>query len=471
MERPIDWQYQTEPQKHLANRQISWPRGKVYGGSSAINVMIYQRGHPANYNEWAAMGNEGWGWDDVLPYFIKSENQQNMQSEFHGYEGPLHVSDLPHLNPLSKAFVEAALSVGYAHNSDFNDGDQEGFGFYQVTQKNGRRHSAAAAYLTPVLQRPNLTAVPFAHVLRLIVDGDRCTGVAYRQDGQEIEVAARREVILCAGAVNSPQLLMLSGIGPQEDLAASGIPLVMDLPGVGQNLQDHVNFPLGYHCDQTVPLFASDSKAKLVDSQAEVGNFLSTNWVESGGFLTLTVDSAAPDIQFHFLLQVEDGAIGPDSDVNGFYILPGISKVKSVGSLSLRSADPDEPPTIDPNYLAEEADIQLLLKSFAIAREIAAASPFASYRIQEELPGPAVQGEAEIREFLKEHADTIFHPVGSCKMGHDPLAVVNDRLQVHGIQGLRVADASIMPFIINANTNAACIMIGEKAADLIKEVS
>jgi len=467
MERPIDWQYKTEPQKHINNREVNWPRGKVYGGSSSINAMIYQRGHPANYNEWAALGNEGWGWEDVLPYFIKAENQQRIQSEFHGSDGPLHVADLRDPNPLSKVFVEAAGAVGYPLNDDFNDGEQEGFGLYQVTQKNGRRHSAAVAYLNPALKRPNLTAIPFAHVLRLTFEGTRCTGVVYRKENQEYEVTARREVVVCGGAINSPQLLMLSGIGSKEALTALGIPMVMDLPGVGQNLQDHLNVPVSYQCTQPISLLASSSAEELAKYQAEAMGMLSSNRAEAGGFVSLSMDSSAPEIQFHFV-PLWEGDTDLHPEVHGFTIWSGISEVKSVGSLSLRSANPDEPPIINPNYLAEEADVLALIESVKTARKIAAAAPFDAYRGQEDIPGATIQNDEELREFVRQNAGTIFHPTGTCKMGNDPMSVVNDRLQVHGVQGLRVADASIMPYIINANTNAPCIMIGEKVADMIK---
>ena len=465
-ESPIDWQYATEPQKHLNNRKVNWPRGKVYGGSSSINAMIYQRGNPANYNAWAAPGHEGWGWEDVLPYFIKSENQQSIQSEFHGSDGPLHVADLRDPNPLSKAFVEAAVAVGYPRNDDFNDGIQEGFGLFQVTQKNGRRHSAAAAYLKPAMKRQNLTVIPFAHVLRLTFEDWRCTGAVYRKESQEYVAKARHEVVVCGGAINSPQLLMLSGIGSQEALTSFGIPLIMDLPGVGQNLQDHLHVPVSYRCTQPVSLLASSSEEEIAKYQAEAKGMLSSNVGEAGGFVSLYDNSSTPQIQFHFTpVWAGDTSLHPG--VHGFTIWPGISEVKSVGYVSLKSTDPYEPPIINPNYLAEEADMLVLVESFKIARKIGSASPFDSYRDKEDIPGEVVQSDTEIREFVRESARTLFHPTGTCKIGNDPLSVVNDRLQVHGVQGLRVADASIMPSIVNANTNAPCIMIGEKCADLI----
>lgn len=463
---PLDWQYETESQKYLNNRKVYWARGKVYGGSSSINAMVYQRGNPGNYNGWAALGNEGWAWEDVLPYFIKAENQQNIESEFHGYGGPLHVADARPRHPLAIAFVQAAVAAGFPLNVDFNDGQQEGFGYNQMTQKNGKRHSAAAAYLTPALHRSNLTAIPFAHVLRLMFEDRHCTGLVFIKGNQEHEVSARREVIVCGGAINSPQLLMLSGIGPAEALRSLGIPVRMNLPGVGQNLQDHLQSFVRYEC-RLVSLLPSFGDRIMAESRAEDLNGLSTNHVQAGGFVSLSHASPAPEIQYHLFFGWE-GDVASNPDLESFIIAPCIAAVKSRGSIALRSNNPEEPPLIDPNYLAEEVDMLRLVEGIKIARKIGRAAPLDPYRGKELLPSDHVQSEAEIQEFLRENASTVYHPTGTCKMGNDSLSVVNDRLQVHGIDGLRVADASIMPYIINANTNAACIMIGEKVADMIK---
>lgn len=462
----FDWAYETEPQAHLNGRKEYMPRGKAFGGSSSINAMIYQRGNPANYNAWAEMGNEGWAWEDVLPYFKKAQNQERGESELHGVGGAINVADLRDPSPLSHALVQAATEQGYPTNKDFNGESQEGFGLYQVTQKNGMRHSAAVAYLHPALGRENLTAVPHAHVQHLTFDGTRCTGAVYHKDGEAHTVTATREVIVCTGAINSPQLLMLSGIGPKETLEKFGIKTVMDLPGVGQNLQDHMMAPVAYHATQPITLTAAASEEQFAKFQEGKG-MLTSNVGEAGGFLKLNPESAAPELQFHFAPGwfILHGAGNPEG--HGFTLTSGIVGTKSVGYITLRSADPNDPPIIDPNYLAADEDMEVIIEGVKIARKILNSTAFDAYRGEEHLPGASVQSDEDLREFVRNWAQNIYHPVGTCKMGNDPMAVVNDRLQVHGVQGLRVADASIMPFIINANTNIPCVMIGEKCADLI----
>ena len=464
---PFDWAYVTEPQQHLNGRQDFMPRGKAFGGSSSINAMIYQRGNPANYNAWAEMGNEGWAWEDVVPYFRKAQNQERGESGYHAVGGPINVADLRDPNPLTLAFIKAAEEQGYPLNDDFNGETQVGFGLYQVTQKNGMRHSAAVGYLHPALARDNFTAIPHAHVQHLTFDGTHCTGVVYHKDGQAHTAEASREVIVCTGAINSPQLLMLSGIGPKETLEKFGIDVVMDLPGVGQNLQDHVMVPVAYHATQPISLAAAAAEEHAVKFQSEGKGMLTSNIGEAGGFLKLDPGASAPELQFHFAPGwfILHGAGNPEG--HGFTLAPGVVGTKSVGYLTLRSADPQDPPIIDPNYLADEADMEVIVEGVKIARKILNSPALAAYRGEEYLPGEAVQSDDEIREFIRNWAQNIYHPVGTCKMGNDPMAVVNDRLQVHGIQDLRVADASIMPVIINANTNNPCIMIGEKCADLI----
>ncbi len=465
----IDWDYETAPQPGLNNRREYVPRGKVYGGTSSINAMVYQRGHPADYDRWAAQGNKGWSYADVLPFFKKMQHQERGESAHHGLGGPINVADPQDPNPLSKAFVAAALELGYSHNADFNDGAQAGFGLYQVTQRRGQRHSAAVGYLHPALKRDNFTALPFALVTRLLIEQDRCVGVEYRHEGVVKAARAYREVILCGGAINSPQLLLLSGIGPADQLAELEIPLSANLPGVGQNLMDHIQVPVAYHCLQPVSLVDKNSPEQARLYERRKLGLLTSNLGEAGGFVKLDTDSPAPELQYHF---------GPDWFIrhgfetpagHGFTVLAGLVGTKSAGELRLQSKDPLAPPLIDFGCLQHTDDVQVLLAGLRIGREIVSAAAFDRYRGAEFLPGEHVTSDADLIGYIRDFATTIYHPAGSCKMGVDALAVVDDRLRVHGISGLRVADASIMPRIINANTNAPCIMIGEKAAAMILE--
>lgn len=464
---PFDWAFQTVPQTHCNGRQDYVPRGKMFGGSSSMNAMIYQRGAQANYNRWAELGNEGWAWEDVFPYFLKAQNQERGESDYHAVGGPMNVADLRDPNPVAMAMLEACKEQNLPLNEDFNAETQEGFGLYQVTQKNGMRHSSAVGYLHPALARENLTAIPHAQVLRLTFDGTRCSGAVYRKDGEEVTVSAEKETILCSGAINSPHLLMLSGVGPKATLEEHGIDVVVDLPGVGQNLQDHLMVPVAYHVTQPVTLAHAETEEQVEKFTNEQMGLLTSNIAESGGFLTVMDDADAPDLQFHLTPTwfINHGAGNPDGD--GMTMLPGLVGTRSVGSMTIQSADPNDHPLLDPNYLAEEADMEVLVEGVKIARKIMLSSAFDHLRGEEFLPGKAVQTDDEIREFIRDNAQNIYHPVGTCKMGGDPMAVVNDRLQVHGVQGLRVADASIMPFILNANTNNPCIMFGEKCAAMI----
>ena len=463
----IDWDYETVPQRGLNGRREYVPRGKVYGGTSSMNAMVYQRGHPADYDGWAALGNEGWSYADVLPYFRKMQHQERGESEHHGIKGPINVADPQDVNPLSLAFVEAGLQLGFEHNDDFNNGKQEGFGVYQITQKNGQRHSAAVGYLHPALPRDNFTALPYAQVTRLVFSGRRCVGVKYLHEGELISAHANREVILCGGALNSPQLLLLSGIGSAAHLANMDIPLLMELPGVGQNLVDHMQVPIAYHCNEPVSLVAKDEPRQVQLYKEKRMGLLTSNLGEAGGFVRLDPRARAPELQYHFGPDwfVRHGFESPKG--HGFTILAGLVKTESSGELKLQSADPLAPPSIDFSCLSHEDDVAVLLAGVKLGRKLAETAAFDRFRGAEFLPGEGAVSDNDLIEFIREFATTIYHPAGSCKMGNDPLAVVNERLQVHGIEGLRVADASIMPYIINANTNAPCIMIGEKAADLI----
>jgi choline dehydrogenase len=462
-----DWAYHSEPMAELGGRSDYLPRGKVLGGSSAINAMIFQRGHPSNYDGWAALGNDGWAWRDVLPFFKKCQDQGRGASDAHGVGGPLATVDARSPNRLSLAFVEACAAAGLPLNPDFNAGHQEGFGLYQVTQRNGARCSAAVGYLPAAMARSGFTVITDAAVERLALDGMRCTGAVFRRGGKAETIAARREVIVCAGAYNSPQLLMLSGIGPAAHLRSLGIDVVRDLPGVGQNLQDHVMVPVAYSCTQPITMAGAGEPAELERYQQSRTGLLSSNIGEAGGFVTLDPRSPAPELQLIFApaYLVRHGFDNPAG--HGFTCHPGAVMPKSVGAVTLRSADPAAAPIIDCNFLADDADVRVLLAGIRLARRIIAAAPFDPYRGTEQFPGSDAQSDAELRTYIRTQAQTIYHPVGTCKMGGDPLSVVDARLRIHGVQGLRVADASIMPFIVNANTNVPTSMIGEKCADLI----
>lgn len=464
---PFDWDYTSVPQDGLAGNTVYIPRGKVYGGSSSINAMIYMRGHPNSYNAWAKE-NPGWGYSDLLPYFIRGENNSRGASADHGVGGPLSVIDQRDPNPLSKAMVKAAVERGYAMNEDFNSGSQEGFGLYQVTQKGGMRASAAGAYLHPALERSNVTIQGESLVHKLIIEDGQATGVRFESGGEVHEAHASREVILSAGAIGSPQILMLSGIGASDDLEALGISVLKDLPGVGQNLQDHAMVPVAYECTQPVTLIGAETPEQA-ELFAEGKGLLTSNIGEAGGFLQLDPDAEAPELQFHFAPNyfVADGAGNPPG--HGFTLMPGIVGTKSVGSLKLTSADPHAKPAIDPAILKDDHDLEVMVEGIKIARNVLNAPAMAEYRGAEYLPGEAVQTDDQIRDYIRQNTQTIYHPVGTCKMGSGDMAVVDSRLRVHGIKGLRVADASIMPQIINGNTNAVCFVIGEKCADLITE--
>ncbi len=462
----IDWNYTTEPQPHLLDRRLYWPRGKTLGGSSAINAMIYIRGHRVDYDTWAQLGNEGWSYDDVLPYFKKSENNVRGASTYHGAGGYLNIDDLEP-NPLTSAFVQAAQAVGIPHRVDFNGEDQAGVGTYQVTQKNGKRQSSAVAFLRPILDRPNLTVITHAHAARILFEGRRARGVSYLQEGMPREAHAAEEVILCGGTVNTPQLLLLSGIGPAEHLHEMNIPVVADLPGVGQNLQDHVVCGVITFAVKPVSLVGATRVSEMVRYLLTNRGMLRSNAGEGGMFERTSPELPAPDLQYHFLpAHFLDHAQTPLVG-HGYTLGTTLLRPKSNGYVKLRSADPLDAPIIQPNYYAEPEDIETMLKGMYRIREILAAAPFDVYRGIEFLPGSDVQSEADMRQVLRERTETLYHPVGTAKMGSDSMSVVNDRLQVHMVEGLRVADGAIMPTIVGGNTHAPVVMIGEKAADLI----
>jgi choline dehydrogenase len=462
----IDWAYITEPQPELAQRRIVWPRGRVLGGTSSINAMVYMRGHRQVYDAWQAAGCAGWGYADALPLFKRSERQARGADEYHGAEGPLDVADQRDANPLSCAFVDAARELGFPINHDFNGADQIGFGFYQVTQRQGRRWSAADAFLKPALRRPNLSVATHAQATRLLFEGQRAAGVAYHQHGEARQARASREVILCGGAINSPQLLLLSGIGPADALRALDIPVIADLPGVGRNLQDHLDVAVAYRCTEPISLGTLYAAAEIEYRYFQKGP-LASNGPEAGGFVQIRPDASMPDLQFHFSpgWSVGFGTSRPAG--HGFSLWPALLLPESRGYLALRSADPLAPPLIQPNYLASAADLALLVQGVGIARELAATQAFSPFIGEPIAPEAEVRSAEQIRAYIRAMASTVYHPVGTCKMGVDRLAVVDPQLRVYGVEGLRVADASIMPTIVNGNTNAPTIMIAEKLADMI----
>ncbi|MDQ3818873.1 MAG: choline dehydrogenase [Acidobacteriota bacterium] len=466
---PCDWAYHTEPQRELRDRRLYWPRGKMLGGSSSMNAMIYIRGHRSDYDRWRDLGNEGWGFSDVLPFFRKAEHQERGASEYHGTGGPLNVADLRTVNTLSRAFVEAGIEMGYPANDDFNGADQEGFGFYQVTQKGGRRCSAAAAYLKPILRRRNLCVLTDARATRLLVEGGRVIGVEYVLDDRGEQARAGREVILSGGSINSPQLLMLSGIGPADRLKRLGIQPLVDLPGVGQNLQDHLVVAVAYASTRPVSLAAAEAKLNIANYLLFKKGPLTSNVAEAGGFVRTVSSLPEPDLQFHFgpVYYLNHGFTRPEG--HGFTIGPTLIRPVSRGHISLRSSDPFDPPAIQPHYLKSETDLRKLVEGVKLACELAHAKPLSEFR------GAAVceklGTDGEIVEHIRRTVETIYHPVGTCRMGDDPLAVVDSEQRIHGIEGLRVVDASVMPEIVGGNPNAAVIMVAEKAADSIKDVS
>ena len=461
-----DWNYETEPQAQLEGRRLYWPRGKVVGGSSSINAMIYIRGHRATYDRWQELGCDGWGYDEVLPYFKLSEAFCGGASDDHGASGPLHVMEPRDPNVLSLRFVEAAIEAGLSANEDFNAGRQEGVGLYHLTQHRGRRWSAADAFLKPALGRPNLTVMTGALALRVLFDGRRAVGVEYRQGGAN-ETARAAEVVLSGGAVNSPQLLMLSGVGDAIDLETLGIEVVADRPGVGDNLRDHMVMLVCRECSQPVSLASAESLRHLVWFLLSGRGLLSSNIGEAGGFVRLQRSAEVPDLQFHFAPSwfVRHGFDNPAG--HGLGLGPTLVQPQSKGRLSLRSADPSEPPRIEPRYLSEAADLRTLVDGVRLARRILSSQAMADYCGLERLPGEDRLETGEIEAAVRRHAESLYHPVGTCKMGLDSRSVVDPQLRVHGLEALRVADASIMPSITNGNTNAPAIMIGEKAAALL----
>lgn len=467
----VDWQLHTEPQPHLHQRRLYWPRGKVLGGSGSINAMIYVRGHRQDYDEWQARGNDGWSFADVLPYFKKCENQERGASEYHGIGGPFNVADLPAPNPLSQAFLEACTQVGLPRNDDFNGPMQEGIGFNQVNQKAGQRVSAAGAYLRPARGRRNLTIVTGAQATRVLMEGTRAVGVEYVRRGRLQQARTGGEVVLCGGAVHSPHQLMLSGIGPRKHLETLGIPVVVDLPGVGQNLQDHLLHGVSYACTQPVTLDRAATLVNLLRAWFQGKGPLTSNVAEGGGFVRTDSRLERPDLQLYFApaYYIEHGFTRPPG--YGFSLGVCLLRPRSRGDITLRSRNPFQPPCVQPRYLDDPADWPPLMEGLRLVRRIIHAPAFDPFRGVERLPGSHVVSDEALAEDIRTRLETLYHPAGTCKMGKDALSVVTPRLQVQGVRGLRVVDASIMPMLVGGNTNAPVVMIAEKAVDLMLERS
>lgn len=469
----LNWRYVTEPGPQIADRPMFWARGRVLGGSSSINGLLYVRGQPQDYDHWRQLGNAGWGWDDVLPYFRKSERQENGADALHGDSGPLWVSNLRERNPLCEAFIASALAAGFPRNDDFNGPEQEGVGYYQNTTRNARRCSAATAFLRPAEKRANLRALTHAAAQRILFEGRRAVGVEVLRGGERIVLRARREVLVSAGSIASPQLLMLSGVGPGAHLAEHGIAVVRDLPGVGENLQDHYGAILTYR--SRLPVTVNDlmqSRLRQLVAGLRYVLFrtgpLTISAAQVGAFLRSGPDVATPDIQFLFQTFSHDEYDAGLHSFSGFANVVCPTRPESRGHLRLKSADPAAAPMMQPNYLSAEADCRVLVAAIRLARRIAEHDPIRGHILAEHAPGPQIDSDDEVLAYARETGLSIAHQVGTCRMGTDPMAVVDPQLRVHGLEGLRVVDASVMPTLISGNTNAPTIMIAEKAADMIR---
>jgi choline dehydrogenase len=471
-----DWNYQTVAQDRAAGRSIYWPRGRVLGGSSSINAMIYIRGNRHDYDSWRDdYGCEGWGYTDLLPYFLRAEGNSRGASAYHGAAGPLSVQDLKFKSGLTGAFLAAARNCGVDANDDFNGPSQDGVGYYQVTQKAGRRWSAADAYLHPAAGRPNLTVQTDALVTGIEIEGGRATGVRYLRRGVEELAQAQAEVIVSCGVIGSPQLLMLSGIGPADHLRENDIPVLADSPGVGGNLSDHPVVTAMWSAPKTRSLWEKAGPANLARWQMTHTGPMTTNIAEAGGFSRTDPALPAPDIQWHVLpVPFLDGGLA-DPASRALSVLITLVVVGSRGKIRLRSSDPRHKPSIDPSYLSDLADLEPLVAAVGMAREFAAARPLSRQLRSELAPGPDVRTAAEVREWIRGNLSTLYHPVGTCAMGGDSrlaasklTSVVDTALRVRGVEGLRVVDASVMPTVPRGNTNAPTIAIAERAADLIQ---
>jgi choline dehydrogenase-like flavoprotein len=472
-----NWAFETVPQPGLNGRRGYQPRGKVLGGSSSVNAMIYLRGQPEDYEFWAAQGNPGWGWADVLPYFLKAEHNERGAGEWHATGGPLNVADLRQPSRYGPLFVQAAQQAGYPANADFNGAQQEGAGLVQVTQKGGERMSAAKAYLTPHRGRSNLKIVTGAQATRVLLEGRRAVGVEWVEGGVKQQAHARREVLLSAGALQSPQLLMLSGIGNGAELQRHGIAVQQHLPGVGRHLQDHLDVTIVVDAPRLKDLFglsltgAWHALQGMLDWRRDRSGILTTNFAEACAFIKSAPDVATPDVQLHFVIgKLIDHGRKPLFG-HGYSCHACLLRPNSRGTVTLASADPRAAPAIDPAFLSAREDLDGLIRAFRQMRHLLQQPALAQLGGRELPASAAAQTDAQIEAFIRSRADTIYHPVGTCRMGPGAEDVVDAQLRVHGVQGLRVVDASVMPRIVSGNTNAPTIMIAEKAADLIKRAA
>lgn len=467
----LNWKFVSTKQKHLNGRTYEIPRGKTLGGSSSSNGMVYIRGHANDYDDWAKAGNDGWAYKDVLPYFKKFEDFNRGANEFHGAGGELHVAEAPGDNPLYEKFINAGVEVGYPHNDDFNGAEQEGFGRFHATIKDAKRWSSASAFLKPAKGRKNLTIITGAAVSKVILNGKKAVGVEYIKGRKTIEVLAKKEIILSAGAIKSPHILQLSGIGDAAELKAAGIAALHDLPGVGKNLQEHLDILMRYSCTQPITLNGMDKFPKNVkvawDYFVNKKGIAACNNIEAGAFVRTLPELERPDVQMHFVPCNMLGLTDKLPDQHGVTLHACNLRPQSRGFVRAASNDPNAKPEVDFNFVDNEQDWAVMLRAFKLLRKLMQASAWDGLIGEEIFPGKQYQTDDEIRKAIALCTETVYHPVGTCKMGNGADAVVDSQLRVHGIEGLRVADASIIPELIGGNTNAPAMMIGEKCADMI----
>lgn len=462
-----DWDFATEPEPGASSRSLYLPRGRMLGGSSSLNAMLYMRGRPSDYDGWAGGGAVGWEWQEVLPYFRTMESNSRGADTYHGDSGPLFVTDINRVHPLSRRFVEAAMATGIPPNRDFNGATQEGVGFFQVNQWRGRRWSAADAFLRPAMARPTLRVVTWALVIRLITDRGRVRGVEYVKNGAVASVEAEAEVILCAGSYGSPQILQISGIGDPEHLRSIGVDPIVESPGVGQNLQDHPAVAVIYDSLTGDSLDDAENLFELARWLTARTGRLTSPVAEACAFVRSSPEVDEPDLQFHFApVNFDNHGLEP-YDGHAFTLGPVLINPESRGRVRARSADPTTPPAIEVNVLASPRDMEAMVRGVGIAREIVAQAPFDTHRGEEIKPGPGVTSSQDLETYLRENVELLYHPVGTCRMGSGEEAVVDSELSVRGIEGLRVADASVMPKVVSGNTNAPTMMIAARAADFI----